>query len=100
MDQRAISGILNPQDLRGLKSQLHRIKPAIVIPTKKLSDQVFHDIDRALEVDELVKIRTCASSSKELLAIADKICTKAEAVLIQTVGYIIAIYRKNLVVEE
>ena len=100
MDKNILLTTLNSHDLRELKSQLHHLKPAVVLEGEDLTDQAFHDIDRALDESELIKIRTYANSSEELSHLAEKICTKAKAVLVQTIGYIIAIYRKNLVVEE
>lgn len=91
---------LNPHDMRELKNQLHHLKPAIVIDDSGLTDEVFQDIDRALNESELVKIRTHANSSEELVTIADEICTKAKAILVQTIGYIIAVYRKNVLIED
>jgi RNA-binding protein len=91
---------LNSHDLRELKSQLHHLKPAVVIDNGGLTDRIVQDIDLALTESELIKIRTHANNSKELSTIANEVCNKAEAILVQTIGYIIAIYRRNLVVEE
>ncbi len=91
---------LNLHALRELKNQLHLLKPSVVIKGKGLTDEVVHNIDRALDESELVKIRTYASSAEELTKLAEAICTNVKAVLVQSIGYIIAIYRKNLVVEE
>jgi len=92
--------ILNHHDIRELKDKLHHLKPAIVIDNKGLTDEIFQDIDSALNDFELIKIRTHTDSSEELITIADEICSKTKAALVQTIGFIIAIYRKNLLVEE
>ncbi len=94
------SPALNTHDLRELKNQLHHLKPAVVITEAGLTNAVFQDIEQALVESELIKIRTNASSSEELTTIADEICAKVKAVLVQTMGYIIAVYRKNVLVEE
>jgi len=91
---------LNHHDIRGLKEKLHNLKPTVVIDNRGLTEETFQAIDHALNSDELIKIRTHASSSEELIAIAEEICEKVKAALIQTFGYIIAIYRKNILPEE
>ena len=91
---------LKPQDIREMKNRLHHLKPAIIIGTNGLTDEIFQEIDNQLDSNELIKIRTHANSSEELAAIAEEICNKVKAILIQTIGYIIAVYRKNLQPEE
>ena len=91
---------LKPQDIREMKNKLHHLKPSIIVSNNGLTDEVFQEIDRQLDSDELIKIRTHANTSEELTTIAEEICENAKAVLIQTIGYIIAIYRKNLQFEE
>jgi RNA-binding protein len=94
------SSNLQPHVIREMKGKLHQLKPMVVIDNNGLTDELFKEIDQALNDNELIKIRTLANSSEELSAIAEKVCVKAKAVLIQTIGQIIAVYRKNLQVEE
>ncbi|MDR1057678.1 MAG: YhbY family RNA-binding protein [Coxiellaceae bacterium] len=91
---------LNSHNIRELKEKLHNLKPTIVIDDKGLTEEIFQEIDHALNKDELIKIRTHTDSSEELSTIAEKICHKVKATLIQILGYIIAIYRKNVQPEE
>ncbi len=99
MIEQSLPSILSQQDIRSLKSKLHLLRPAVVI-NSKLDNWTFQDIDIALDNSELIKIRTHIGSSEELLKIAHKICDSLQATLIQTVGYVIAIYRKNLQFED
>ena len=91
---------LDPHEIRELKNQLHNLKPAIIIENDGLTDTVIQEIDNALTDNELIKVRTHATTSEELVTIAEEICSKTKAALIQTIGYIVAIYRKNPQVEE
>ena len=91
---------LNPHDIRELKSKLHHLKPVVIIGNKGLTDAVTQEIDRALNDHELIKVRADVKNSEELATIADAICAKTKSTLIQTIGHIIAVYRKNLQAEE
>lgn len=93
-------GVINSRDLRALKSKLHSLKPVVIIGSNGLTNAVIQEIDRALNDHELIKIRAHVNKNNELTTIAEKICTKIKATLIQTIGHIIAIYRKNLQVED
>lgn len=91
---------LNPQTIRELKSKLHHLKPVVIIGNHGLTDAVTHEIDRALNDHELIKVRANASNKEEFTAITEKLCADTQSTLIQTIGHIIAIYRKNLQLEE
>ncbi len=91
---------LHAHDIRELRSKLHHLKPVVIVGVNGLTQSVIEEIDRALETHELIKIRTPVSAGEELIDIAHKICEKTNSALIQTIGHIIAIYRKNLLIED
>lgn len=91
---------LNPHDIRELKSKLHHLKPIVIIGNNGLTDAVIQEIDRALSDHELIKVRADVSKNDELAAISDKICASTKSTLIQTIGHIIAVYRKNPLAED
>jgi RNA-binding protein len=87
---------INPQLKRELKSQLHALKPIVIIGDNGLTDNVLAEIERALNDHELIKIRLSeAATSEKRDQIAAQICETTRATLIQTIGWIIAIYRKS-----
>ena len=89
--------ILAAQDIRELKGKIHHLKPIVIIGNNGLTEAVIQEIDRALNDHELIKIRANVKDGKEALTkITQEICTKTNATLIQTIGHIIAVYRKNL----
>lgn len=91
---------LNPQYIRELKSKLHHLKPIIIIGNKGITDAVIQETDRALNDHELIKVRAHSSSREEFLATAKKLCADTQASLVHMIGHIIAIYRKNLQLED
>ena len=93
--------VLTSQDIRELRSKLHHLKPVIIIGNNGLTDAVIQEINRALNDHELIKIRTqIKDRKKELTQVIQEICTKTDAALIQVIGHIVAIYRKNLQPED
>ena len=96
MDKKIKQPILTPQNTRELRSKTHHLKPIVIIGNNGLTEPVIQEIDRALNDHELIKIRVSVKDSKkELTEITQEICTKTNATLIQFIGHIIAIYRKN-----
>jgi len=86
---------LTPQDIRSLKNKVHHLKPIVIVGNKGLTDTVIQEIDRALDDHELMKIRIHTQNREELTKNTTDICTKTNAILIHSIGHIIAIYRKN-----
>lgn len=93
--------VLTSQDIRELRSKLHHLKPVIIIGNNGLTEAVIHEISRALNDHELIKIRTNIKNRKEeLVKITQEICAKTTSTLVQVIGHIVAIYRKNLQIDE
>lgn len=87
---------LTPQNIRSLKAKVHHLKPIVIVGNKGLTDTVIQEIDRALDDHELMKIRIHTQNREDLAKNTADICTKTNAILIHSIGHIIAIYRKNL----
>lgn len=86
---------LTPQDIRSLKNKVHHLKPIVIVGNKGLTDTVIQEIDRALDDHELMKIRIHTQNREDLAKNTADICTKTNAILIHSIGHIVAIYRKN-----
>lgn len=95
-----IKNSISSKELRELRESLHHLKPIIIIGNDGLTNNVLAEIDRALNDHELIKIRINAENSTERAEIAQKICDQTSAILVQTIGHILAIYRKNPQLEE
>lgn len=85
---------MNNVDKRRYKAQAHALKPVIMIGNAGFTPAVLAEIERALDVHELIKIKIRAERDDREL-ISTQICTNTKAELIQKIGQIIAIYRKN-----
>lgn len=85
---------MNNVDRRRYKAQAHALKPVIMIGNAGFTPAVLAEIERALDIHELIKIRIRAERDDREL-ISAQICADTKAELIQKIGQIIAIYRKN-----
>jgi RNA-binding protein len=60
-----------------------------------LSENVLNEINVALIAHELIKVRISGFERDERLAMANEICEKFGAALIQTIGHVVVLYKKN-----
>ncbi len=77
-----------------LKAQAHALKPVVMIGQQGLTDTVTQEIEIALDVHELIKIKIRAEK-QDRMTIRDQIIEHTHAEPIQTIGQMIVIYRKN-----
>lgn len=87
--------IISTQLKRELKSQLHALKPVVIVGGNGVNENVLQEINRALDDHELIKIRLSLTDNAEFQTVMAEICKKTRSALIQSIGRIIAIYRKN-----
>ena len=80
---------------KSLKQLSHHLEPVVLLGAKGLTPAVHVEIDCALEAHELIKIKLSSKDKAEKQAMTDEICKKHTAELINQIGHIIAIYRKN-----
>lgn len=91
-----LENTVSAAQMRELKEQSQLLKPAVIIGQSGLSDIVIQEIERALGEHELIKVRLTDDDSEVRAAIAQDICRATQAILVQTIGQVITIYRKNL----
>jgi RNA-binding protein len=86
---------LSGKQIRNLRAQAHALKPVVIVGGNGLTDNVLSEIEQAVEHHELIKIRLNAADKAERDAMIETICEKARSELVQRIGHIIAVYRKN-----
>ena len=88
---------LSSGQIRRLRAEGHRLglKPVVMIGQKGLSDNLHAEIDAALEHHELIKLRIPALERDEKRDFARAICERHRAVLVESIGSVIVIYRRN-----
>lgn len=80
---------------QSLKNQAHHLKPVILIGQKGLTENVIAETSEALLVHELIKVKLTADTREEKNQMASILCEATQAELIQIIGNIAVIYKKN-----
>ena len=78
-----------------LKAKAHHLNPVVLLGAKGLTSAVIDETNIALGAHELIKIKINGAAKAERKAIADDICLQLKADLVQLIGNIAIIYRKN-----
>jgi len=85
---------VNPIEKKKLKAQAHPLNPVVMIGQSGLTPAVLKEINVALDAHELIKVKIRAERD-ERNVIKEQICTDTRAELVQSIGQVAVIYRKN-----
>lgn len=85
---------MKPAEIKQLRAKAHNLNPVVMIGQLGLTEAVLAEIDHALNAHELIKVKIRAEK-EERLQISQQICQASDAELIQNIGQIAVIYRKN-----
>ncbi len=80
---------------RQLRTLGHKLKPVVMIGNAGLTAAVLNEIGVSLAHHELLKIKVSAADRIERHRIIDEICDQTRAELVQKIGHIALIYRRN-----
>lgn len=83
-------------DKKHLRRLGHNLKPIVTIADKGLTDSVNAEIERALTDHELIKIKVSVGDRAAKKLISNEICQTHKAVLTQSIGHILLIFRASL----
>ena len=80
---------------RDLRQRGHALKPVVIIGNAGLSEAVLREIDLSLEHHELLKVRLGGADREARRQLIASICESCHAELVQSIGHIALIYRKQ-----
>lgn len=86
---------LNKEQNKYLRSLGHHKKTIIWIGQNGLTNNALEEIKSALEHHEFIKLKIRVGGREVRDELADAICKKASAELVQKTGSMIAIYKQN-----
>lgn len=86
---------MNTSFKQSLKAQAHHLKPVVLLGAKGLTDAVVAETDCALKAHELIKVKINGVEKEERITITEQLCNQLKAELVQTIGTIAILYRKN-----
>ena len=87
--------MLSSSQRKALKARAHKLEPVVQIGAKGLTGEVVEEIDRALKVHELIKVRAAALERDERDSALSAICEQTGAEAVQQIGKVFVLYRKN-----
>lgn len=86
---------LNKKQIQHLKGLAHSLKPVVLLGSNGLTEAVIAEIDSALNIHELIKVKIPTDDRETKGLIVDAICRETEAVKVQVIGKTLIIYRQT-----
>jgi len=86
---------LDNKTKRELKSQAHHLKVIIQVGQHGVSENVISETENALNTHQLVKVQIQSDDREERLTAANLLVEKTASTLVQKIGKIFVLYRKN-----
>jgi RNA-binding protein len=85
---------MDKQFKKQLKAKCHHLDPVVRMGANGLTDAVHGEIHTALNAHELIKVKL-VGDKEERKALAQAIAEKHHAEIIQEIGHLVCLYRKN-----
>lgn len=86
---------INNTQKKFLRQAAHHLKPVVWAGKNGISKSLIAEIEQALEIHELIKIKCQLGEREERDAGIEDICKKTNADLVQRIGNIVTLYKKN-----
>ncbi|MFT0211643.1 ribosome assembly RNA-binding protein YhbY [Pseudomonas sp. F1_0610] len=86
---------LTQEQKKKFKSIGHHLKAVVTVADNGLTENVLAEIDRALNDHELIKVQIRLPERDDRKVILDELCQASSALLVQSIGKMALIYRKN-----
>lgn len=78
-----------------LKGLAHPLKPVVLLGANGLTEGVLAEIDSALDIHELIKVKVPTNDRETKALIFDAIVRETNAHKLQTIGHTLVIYRQS-----
>lgn len=86
---------LTQEQKKQFKSIGHHLKPVLIVADNGLTEGVLAELERALSDHELIKVQLRIIEREDRLAAINELCKVGGAELVQAIGKMALIYRKN-----
>ena len=86
---------LSNEQKKQYKSIGHHLNPVLIVSENGLTEGVLAELDRALNDHELIKIKFAITERDDRRALIDELCGQAGCELVQVIGKMALVYRKN-----
>ncbi|NNG42311.1 ribosome assembly RNA-binding protein YhbY [Pseudoalteromonas sp. NEC-BIFX-2020_002] len=78
-----------------LKGQAHSLKPVVLLGSNGLTEGVLVEIQSALEIHELIKVKAPTDDRETKALIFEAIIRETGAEKLQSIGHVIVLYRQS-----
>ena len=86
---------LTNEQKKQYKSIGHHLKPVLIVSENGLTEGVQAELDRALSDHELIKVQLRITEREDRRAVTEELCKIGNCELVQSIGKMALIYRKN-----
>ena len=86
---------LSAADKKQYRAIAHNLNPIIIIGDKGLSEGLMEELNRALNDHELIKVKIAVGDRDDRAAITEAVLDQTKAQLVQSIGKVIVILRRN-----
>jgi RNA-binding protein len=86
---------LSGQMKKAFRGVAHHLDPVVSVSDRGLSDGIIAETERALTDHELIKVKVDALQKADRLAITEILAEQTQATVIQNIGKVAVLYRKN-----
>ena len=86
---------LTPRERSHLKARAHALEPRVQVGHSGLTNALANEVDRALTAHELIKVKILDADRDVRAEIAEALCAKTDAALVQSVGKVFILWRPN-----
>jgi len=83
------------RDIKQYRAIGHKLNPVVTVAGNGLSETVMLELERALDDHELIKVKLAVGEREARQAVAAEICEKTRAELVQSIGGVIVLLRRN-----
>lgn len=86
---------LSDKQRKFLRAHAHALNPVVRVASQGLKPTVLEEIEIALNHHELIKVKVSAGEREARDALIAEICAHSGAELVQRIGHVAVLYRKN-----
>ena len=80
---------------KAFRGVAQHLDPVVSVSDRGLSDGIIAETERALTDHELIKVKVDALQKADRLAITEMLAEQTQATVIQNIGKVAVLYRKN-----
>lgn len=86
---------LTQEQKKQFKAIGHHLKPVLIVADNGLTEGVMAELERAINDHELIKVQFRITDRDDRRGIIDELCRDSGSELVQVIGKMALIYRKN-----